>query len=152
MIQKSARREENTMPIQIEQIPGENIITGTVDEPFNPENDVSTMFAQFIGIRKTINGPLALIIDFSNTINAADAFSRIVFTLAEAARGIRASKQAQLAGPPILIFVGSGSLADLVTQAIEQEQYGGTKAHLCATQEEALALAREKLADGKQLM
>jgi hypothetical protein len=140
------------MPIQIEQIPGESIIRGVVSEPFNPENDVSIMFAQFIDIRKTINGPLALIIDFNNTINAADAFSRIVFTLAEAARGIRASKQAQLAGPPILIFVGSGSLANLVTEAIEQEQYGGAKAHLCATQEEALALAREKLSGGRPLM
>jgi hypothetical protein len=86
-----------------------------------------------------------LIINFNNTTNAPDAFSRVVFGLAEAAKGIRASKQAQLAGPPTLIFVGSGSLADLVAQAIEQEQYGGAKAYLCATQEEALALAREKL-------
>ena len=137
------------MSIQIEQIPGECIITAAVNEPFNPENDISTMFAQFIHIRQTIDGPTALIIDLNNTNNAPDAFSRVVLTLAEAARGIRASKQAQLAGPPILIFVGSGSLADLVTQAVEQEQYGGAKAHLCATQEEALALAREKLSASK---
>jgi hypothetical protein len=139
----------NTMPIQIEQIPGECILRATVNEPFDPEKDISSMFAQFIRIRQTINGPIALIIDFKNTDNAPNAFSRVVYSLAEAARGIRASKQAQLAGPPILIFVGSGSLADLVTQAIEQEQYGGTRAHLCATQEEALALAREKLSAGK---
>jgi hypothetical protein len=48
------------MPIQIEQIPGEHILAATVNEPFDPENDVSSMFAQFIRIRQTINGPIAL--------------------------------------------------------------------------------------------
>ena len=134
------------MPIQVEQIESESIIRATLNEPFDPQIDVPAMFGQFIGIRQTIQGPVALIVNLNNTNNGPDAFSRIVYALAEAARGIRASKQAHTGGPPILVFVGSGSLANLTTHAIVQDQYGGTNAHLCETVEEALALARQKLA------
>ena len=73
------------MPIQLEQIPGESILIATTREPFDPENDVPAMFAEFIRARQTINGPIVLIVDFNSTTNAPDGFSRVVFGLAEAA-------------------------------------------------------------------
>ncbi len=69
----------------------------------------------------------------------------MVIALAAASRGVRASQEAGVSGPPITIFVGSGPVAALASQAMEQEQYGGVKGHLCTSHEEALALAREKL-------
>lgn len=134
------------MPIKVERIPNESIIKATINEPFDPPTDIPAMFAEFIPLRQTIQGPMALIVDLNETNSVPDAFGRIVIALAEAAKGIRASKEAQLGGPPILIFVGSGFMAELSADAVEQEQYGGTKAQLCTTLEEALALAREKLA------
>lgn len=133
------------MPIQVEQLPGEPIICASVEEPFEPQKDVPAMFQRYIALRQSINGPAALIFDFKNAHDAPNAFTRIMYALAEAAKGIRASKQAQTSGPPILIFVGDGYSASMVTQAIEQRQYGGRQAYLCTTQEEALALAREQL-------
>jgi hypothetical protein len=134
------------MPIQLEQVPGENILIAINLEPFDPQNDMPSMFAQFMRSRQTMIGPVALIVDFNNTNTVPTGFTRVVLSLGEVAKGIRANKQAQLAGPPILIFVGSGSFADLVTGVVEHEHYGGAKAQLCATKEEAIALAREKLA------
>ncbi len=133
------------MPIQIEQLPGESIITAVATEPFNPEQDMPAMFAEFIRLRLAIQGGVALIVDVSDPANSPDSFSRMVFALAEAAQGIRAGRAAGVNGPPITIFVGSGPTAALASQAIEQEQYGGVKGHLCTSHDEALSLAREKL-------
>jgi hypothetical protein len=137
--------KEEKMPVKIEQLPGESIVHATVHEPFVPERDMPAMFAEIIPLRMTIQGDVALIIDFSATTNHPNSFSKMVFTLAEAAQGIKAGRAAGVSRPPILIFVGTGPIADIASQAIEQEQYGGVKGHLCASQDEALALARAKL-------
>lgn len=133
------------MPITIEQLPGESIISATVNEPFNPEQDISAMFAGFIQLRLKIQGDVALILDVRNTANRPDAFSQLVLSLAEAAQGIKASKASGVGGPPIVIFVGTDLMTALASQAIEQEQYGGVRGHLCTSKDEALALARAKL-------
>ena len=132
------------MSVTVEQLPGESIINAIISEPFDPEQDIPAMFAQFIPLRTAIQGDVALILDVTNVISQPNAFTEMVFALANAAKGIKASKAAGLK-PPITVFVGSGEMADLAAQAIEQEQYGGTKAHLCASQDDALALVREKL-------
>lgn len=133
------------MPIQVEQLPGESIISATVNEPFNPENDVPAMFGEFIRLRMAIQGPVVLILDLHNTTNSPDAFSKMVLALANAAQGIRASKSSQFKQPPVTIFVGSGELVSLAAEAVGQDQYGGVKGDLCATYDEALTLARAKL-------
>jgi hypothetical protein len=133
------------MPIKIEQLPGESIISATVSEPFEPERDVPPMFGELIRVRLATQGDVALILDFGETTNSPDAFSRMVFALAKAAEGIKAGRAAGVGGPPILIFVGSGLVANITSQAIEQEQYGGVRGHLCTSRDEALALARAKL-------
>ena len=133
------------MPVQIEQLPGESIINATVNEPFDPERDMPAMFAEFIQLRLAIQGDVALILDVSDTTNHPDSFSRMVLALSKAAQGIRTGRAAGVDRPPILIFVGTGLIATLASQAMGQEQYGGVAGHLCTSHEEALALAREKL-------
>ena len=133
------------MPIKVERLPGESIISATVSKPFNPEQDVRAMFAEFIQFRLAIQGDVALILNFSEVANHPDAFSQLVFALAEASQGIKAGKAAGVASPPIVIFVGAGPIATLASQAMEQAQYGGVRGHLCASYDEALALARSKL-------
>jgi hypothetical protein len=132
------------MPIEIKQLPGESIITATVTQPFEPDKDMPSMFAEFIRLRMALQGSVALILDVSRTTDDRYAFSKMVYALAEASQGIKASKVAGLR-PPIIIFVGSGPVTDLAAQAIKQEQYGGVGALLCASVDEALALAREKI-------
>lgn len=135
------------MPIKVEQLPGESIITATVGNPFDAREDVPAMFAEFTRLRLAIQGNVALIIDLSG---ARAAFSQTVIALAEASSGIRAGRAAGIDRPPIIIFVGTGVLADLASKAMGQRQYGGVKGHLCATQGEALTLAREVLAAKKE--
>jgi hypothetical protein len=69
----------------------------------------------------------------------------MAFALSKASEGVKTSRAASLDRPPIIFFVGAGLVADLAAQAMEQEQYGGVAGHLCASHDEALALAREKL-------
>ncbi|MBN1200563.1 MAG: hypothetical protein JXJ20_01785 [Anaerolineae bacterium] len=133
------------MPIKMEQLPGESIINATINEPFDPDRDIPALFAEFIPLRLAIQGDVALILDFSSVVSKPNSFSPMVLSMAEASRGVRASKEAGVGRPPITIFVGSGPIANLAAQAMEQEQYGGTRGHLCATYDEALALARAKL-------
>lgn len=133
------------MPIEIEQLPGESIIFASVKEPFVPERDVPLMFKEFLPLRMTMQGNVALIVDLAAITNAPDAFSRLVMVLAEAGHGIKVHKASGVASPPILIFVGTGPVADIAAQAIDQDQYGGVKADLCASRDEAVALARTKV-------
>jgi hypothetical protein len=130
------------MPVKVEQIPGESIITATVSEPFDPRQDIPAMFAELTQLRLTIQGDVAQILDLTG---ARVPFSQVMIALAEASSGIRAGRAAGIDRPPIMIFVGSGILADLASSAMGQRQYGGVKGHLCASKEEALALAREML-------
>lgn len=135
------------MPIIVEQLPGESIITATVSNPFEAREDVPAMFAEFTRLRLAIQGDVALIIDLSS---AKAAFSQTVVAMAEASSGIKAGRAAGIDRPPIIIFIGSGVLADLASKSMGQRQYGGVKGHLCASKDEALALAREVLAAKEQ--
>jgi hypothetical protein len=130
------------MPIKVEQLPEESIIVATVSEPFDPRQDVPAMFAEFTRLRLAIQGDVAVILDLSG---GKAAFSQVVMALAEASSGIKAGRAAGIDRPPIMIFVGAGILADLASKAMAQRQYGGVKGHLCATQDEAIALAHEIL-------
>lgn len=133
------------MPVEVEHVSGESIIVATAKKPFLSERDVPMMFKEFVPLRMTIKGNAVLIVDLSATMDTPDAFSQMVVGLAEAATGIKAHKASGVASPPILILIGSGLVADIAAQAIAQDQYGGVKAHLCASRDEALALARTKL-------
>ncbi|MBN2304365.1 MAG: hypothetical protein JXQ72_07815, partial [Anaerolineae bacterium] len=75
------------------------------------------------------------------------AFSQLVVALSAASQGIKTHKETGTGGPPILIFIGTNPIVELASTAIEQDQYGGVGAHLCASHDEALALAREKLSE-----
>ena len=135
------------MPIAIERLPGESIICATTSEPFAPTRDVPAMFAEITRIRLELQGDVALIVDLRETVKDSIAFAKLVAALAEAGRGIRAGRAAGIVRPPITIFVGSGPLVALAAQSIEQKQYRGVRALICNSPEEALALAREKLAE-----
>lgn len=131
------------MPIQVELLPGEPIITATVINPFDARQDIPGMFAEFTRLRLASKGDVAVIVDISG---AKAPFSQTVMALAEASSGIKAGRAAGIDRPPIMIFVGTGILADLASKAMGQRQYGGVKGHLCATKDEALSLARQILA------
>jgi hypothetical protein len=130
------------MPVKIEQLPGESIVVATPSRPFEPKQDMTAMFAELTRLRLSIGGPVALIVDSSGT---PISFSQMVIVLSEASHAVKASKEAG-GQPPITIFIGSGRLAELVSQAMGQRQYGGVSGHLCTTLDEALTLARKKLA------
>ena len=130
------------MPIKVEQLPGESIIVAATHEPFDPNQDVQAMFAEITRLRLTIQGNVALIIDFSDD---PASFSQLVVGLAEASRAIQAGKAAGINRPPLTIFVGTSTMTELASQAMGQKQYGGVQGHLCATKDEAIALARTKL-------
>lgn len=134
------------MPIKVERFSGESIIIATVAAPFNPEADIPVMFGKFIPMRLAIQGSVVFIIDFSATMDQPEAFGTMVQALAGAARGVQVSKAVGVSGPPITIFVGSGAVAEIASQAMEQEQYGGVKGRLCVSLEDALTLARTLLA------
>ncbi|MBN1311933.1 MAG: hypothetical protein JXB30_10980 [Anaerolineae bacterium] len=134
------------MPVEIEKLPDEPIIVATMKDPFDPGQDIPAMFAEFTRLRLEIENDVALIIDIRG--NKA-AFSQVMVAMAKASRGIRDGKAAGVKSPPIIIFVGSGILADLAANAMAQKQYGGVKGHLCTSTDEALALAREILAAKK---
>jgi hypothetical protein len=133
------------MPIKVERLLGESIILAVITLPFNPEHDIPTMFGQFISLRMTIQDRVALILDFTSTIANPEAFGIMVQALAQASRGIRASREAGVGGPPITIFVGSGPIAAIASEALEQEQYGGVRGQLCVSRDDALTLARSLL-------
>jgi hypothetical protein len=130
------------MPIKVEQLPGESIITASVKEPFVPREDMPAMFAEITQLRRAIQGDVVQILDITSS---RIPFSQVMLALAEASNGIKAGRAAGMDRPPIMIFVGSGVLADLASKAMGQRQYGGVSGHLCASMEEALALAREML-------
>ncbi|HEX3052724.1 MAG TPA: hypothetical protein VHP83_18845 [Aggregatilineaceae bacterium] len=133
------------MGIKVERFPDESIVHAVVDEPFDPEQDMRAMFAEFIRLRLAIQGDVALILNVDRISDKPNAFSEMMVALAHASRGIKASREAGLMRPPITIFVGSGPVAALASEAMEQTQYGGARAHLCNSETEAIALAREKL-------
>ncbi len=130
------------MPIQVEQLPGEPIITATVINPFDARQDVPAMFAEFTRLRLALQGDVVLIIDLSG---GRVAFSQTVAAMTEASSGIKASRAAGVDRPPIVIFVGTSVLVDLASRAMGKRQYGGVKGHQCATKDEAIALGREIL-------
>lgn len=130
------------MPIKVKQLPEEPIIVAAITEPLNLAHDMPAMFAEFIRLRLAIQGPVALIMDISQV---PDSFSEMAAALAEAGKGIRADKAAGVGQPPLLIFVGSGSITAIASEAMGQEQYGGVRGHLCASIEEALAFAEARL-------
>lgn len=136
------------MPIQTERFADEAIIVATLYKPFEAEYDTATMFRDYLAIRETMpeQDSVVFIINFNDTNDVPDAFSRIVYGMDEAARGIRTSRELLGGQPPILIFVGDDALTRMVAASVVQEQYGGSNSHQCPTVDEALALAREKLA------
>jgi hypothetical protein len=134
------------MPVRVERFGDEAIIYATIIEPIEPEQDIAAMFAQFIPLRLTIPGHVALIIDLSEALDRTDSFGNLVRALAEASRGVQASKAADASGPPITIFVGTDSIVGLASQAMGQPPYGGVKGRLCVSRDEALTLARDLLA------
>ncbi|NLX09536.1 MAG: hypothetical protein GXY36_07760 [Chloroflexi bacterium] len=135
------------MTMTVERLPGESIIRATAAEPFSPTYDIPAMFAEVTHLRLELQGDVVLIIDFRETVKDSTAFTKLVTALAEAGRGIRAGRAAGIVRPPITIFVGSGPLTSLAAQSIEQAQYGGVRGLLSNSPEEALVLAREKLAE-----
>lgn len=137
------------MPVKVEKLEGEAIIKAIVTEPFDPDRDMPAMFAELIPLRMAVQGKMAMIIDLSASVNNPNAFSQMVFTLARAADGIKAGKSTGQGGPPILIFVGSGTIADITARATGQAQYGGVSGQVCASMEEALALAHAKLSSSE---
>jgi hypothetical protein len=132
------------MPITVERLSNESIIIATSVEPLIPEQDVPAMFSQFTSLRLTISGDVVLILDFG-LFNDPQSFSKLVRSLAEASQGIRVSRAAGVARPPITIFVGSGPMVAIASEAMGQEQYGGVRRRMCSSLDEAITLARSLL-------
>lgn len=130
------------MPVKVKQLPEEPIIVAAITEPLDLAHEMPAMFAEFIRLRLAIQGPVALIMDISQV---PDSFSEMAAALAEAGKGIRAGKTAGVGQPPLLIFVGSGSVTAIASEAIDQDQYGGVRGHLCTSIEEALTFAETHL-------
>lgn len=134
------------MTIKVERLPGESIIYISVHEPMDPRRDMAALFPQIVALRQTMPPQVVMVIDLGGSLHTPDAFSQMVLALAEASHGVRASRASGLPSAPTTIFVGSGIVAEVAAQSMAQEQYGGVGGSLCATLDEAYALARAKLA------
>lgn len=129
------------MPVTVEKVQDDPIIIATTLSPFAPSADMPAMFGEITRHRMSINGPSALIIDCSNTM---DSFNVMMTAMAEASQAIKKSRES-VGQAPILIFVGTGLLAEIAAKSMGQSQYGGVSGELRPTREEAIAIAREKL-------
>ena len=135
------------MSVTVEQLPGEPIVIATFGHPFDAYQDVRDMFKAFLPMRSSIQASLVFIIDISVTTDDPHAFGHLVVGMGEAAAQIRVTKADQSLSRPQLIFVGTGEMVTLAADAIGQDQYGGSKARVCARLDEAVTLARTILSE-----
>jgi fructose-specific component phosphotransferase system IIB-like protein len=133
------------MAIKLERLPGESIFVAEIATPVNSE-DVPSMFQQMIPMRLAIRGKLVLILDFTKALDHPESFGLMSLAMAQASRGIRVSRDVGVDGPPITIYVGTGPIVAIASEAMEQDQYGGVRGQLCASRDEAITLARTLLA------
>ncbi|MBN2548649.1 MAG: hypothetical protein JXB15_05810 [Anaerolineales bacterium] len=131
------------MTVLVEKLPDEPIIVADLIEPMDYYKDIPEMFARIVELRDTIVGcsKYYAIIDMSGI--KAD-FSEIVFSLSEARK---ASKRRLVEFPVSVHLVGTGDLFEMVANAAAQVQYGGYKAPLYKTRQEALDAIHTDLAN-----
>jgi len=133
------------MPIHVEKLADEPIIMATYENPIDYYTEMATMFARILALRETItDSPKYYVIIDMTDIHPG--FSEIVHSLGEASK---ASKQRRADLPISLHLVGTGSLFEMIANALGQRQYGGYTAPLHTTLTEALAAIRAEIAAAK---
>jgi hypothetical protein len=130
------------MPILVEKLRDEPIITVTFEDPINYMAEVPEAFDAILIMRDAINGSPRYFIIF-DVSRVQVGIDEIVLTLGEAKQ---ASKMRRPDLPLSLSIVGSGGLIEMAANAMEQAQYGAYQMPLFTSLDQALAAARAQFA------
>lgn len=130
------------MPIHVEKQPVEPIIVANFTEPVDYYSEIAGMFARILELRDTIQGghKYYVIVDLCGL---KPNFNEIVYSLSEARRASMKRR------PDLLVslhLVGSGTLFEMVANALSQRQYGGYAAPLHLTAAQALEAIHAEIA------
>jgi hypothetical protein len=126
------------MTISVETLLDGPVILASYQEPMDWHKEIPEMFEQVLALRNTFEGcpKYYLIIDVSAV---KVGFGEVVFTLGE----VRAASKKRRADMPIsLSFVGTGSLVEFTSKAMQQYQYGEYRVPLYTTLDKALDAIR----------
>lgn len=132
------------MPVSVKPVDAEPILHAIVREPFVVADDMPPLLAQLTAQRQRMDCPVVVILDVAEL---ALSFEKVTMALNRAAWHIRAQREHGSQLPLQYVFIGTDAMVALVSDAMNQDQYGGVGGHLVATWDEALAHARRLLAD-----
>ena len=130
------------MPYTVEQLPGEAIIRVVFTNPVDFQHDIDDLLAQLLDIAKDIPGSRAYVI--YDVRGFKIGFSELVMALAAALRPSKSDLawDTRIRGA----VVGATGLLKLGFESAKQAQYGGINFEPFNTFEEAVAFAREQIA------
>lgn len=131
------------MPITVTRLPDEPIIVAKFQSPQTLRVEIPRMFRDLITHLPGIDGPCLYVITDA-TRGDAPSFGDIVFILGES-RVMLPHRRDNL--PVRLLLVGTSPFLGMVTRAMGQFQYGGYHMTLFPTLDDALAAARQELAE-----
>ncbi|MBN2303183.1 MAG: hypothetical protein JXQ72_01820 [Anaerolineae bacterium] len=128
------------MTIELQELPGEPIITVAVRMPHDPQADVVLSLQAVSDFKKKRDGHVYRVVDLS--------LFDLSFSEAMVAMGVEVGKDGGINDPDVsTVYVGSGEWVQFGVKAFrEQEQYGTVNIlHLCETIEEGIAFARSDI-------
>jgi hypothetical protein len=129
------------MVYQIEKLPGEPIVIDSHSEPMKAMGHRG--FAEELaGHVQSIEGTVYRITD---VLGMSYSFPTLVHVLGEETRSQRPGSASD---PRVkMVLVAAGEVANLITMAAGQPQYGGLNLPLFDTREQALAYVRQLISD-----
>lgn len=133
------------MPYDLKQLPGEPVLISTLLSPFDVENDLRAIGDETRGILENMPGTYYFITDTTQIDHIT--FGHVVFGLVAVTRGAASFLLRDDRLKPL--FVATSTLARLATDSLKQKQYGGLSFKVFRTLDEAIAFAREQIAENQ---
>jgi hypothetical protein len=130
------------MSYTVEKLPGEPILISVMGEAYDIGRDVSASAQQLLDLLETMDVPVFLVADMRE-IRAN--FGDVVAGLGAATRG----EAAVFRHPNIreVVVVTTSDLLGMGAKALGQLQYGGLRASVFESLDEALAYVRDRVAE-----
>jgi hypothetical protein len=130
------------MSYTVKKLPGEPILISVMGEAYDIGRDASASAQQLLDLLETLDVPVFLVADMRE-IRAN--FGDVVAGLGAATRG----EAAVFRHPNIreVVVVTTSDLLGMAAKALGQLQYGGLRASVFETLDEALAYVRDRVAE-----
>ncbi|NDJ63168.1 MAG: hypothetical protein GYB67_18760 [Chloroflexi bacterium] len=130
------------MAVEFKQVNAEPIYYGVYDEPQNPVQDSQHVADKLSEVINSTTGPLVFIWDLSKI---TVSFSDLVIGLNDV---FKRDAETPFTHPRVrAVTVSNDELVHFGTEAVGQEQYGQADVKLVASLDEAIAFARQYLAE-----